>query len=424
MTLYRRSIAILVMLSVVTIVAFGGGFQLNEHGARGMAQAGAFAARAADGSAIFFNPAGLGFQQGTSFMAGTTLIAMAGKFTSLKTSAATEMVSQTFFPSNAYLTHTMANGLAFGVGFFNPYGLGTEWPMDWEGRRLAVKTDLKTYYINPTVAYRLSEQFSIGVGVSYIISNVALKYRVPTYSSFAPPTPASSDGSAELTGDGHAINWNVGLSWKPTPELYVGASYRAKAKIDYDGDVKFTNMQVLQGLFPGGSGKTSITLPSNLFAGVAYAFTPHLTVEGDFQMIGWSSYDELKVDIATGPAAPALLGGQPLQKSPTPQKKGWKDAYMFRVGGEYAADPFAIRAGFIYDKTPQPDQKIEPMLPDANRVEFTVGLGFKVLPFMGIDVAYQVILFQERSVPVPDNGLGGTYKNSANLVGMDLNFAI
>ena len=46
MTLFRRSIAILVMLSVATIVALGAGFQLNEHGARGMAQGGAFAARA------------------------------------------------------------------------------------------------------------------------------------------------------------------------------------------------------------------------------------------------------------------------------------------------------------------------------------------------------------------------------------------
>ena len=54
--------------------AMGGGFQLNEHGARAMAQAGAFAARASDPSAMFFNPAGMSFQRGFQVMAGATMI--------------------------------------------------------------------------------------------------------------------------------------------------------------------------------------------------------------------------------------------------------------------------------------------------------------------------------------------------------------
>ena len=430
MTLFRRSVALLIMLSVVALVSFGGGFQLNEHGARSMAQGGAFAARAVDGSAIFFNPAGLSFQKGTSFYVGTTLIATAGEYLSTG-GVTTEQIKGTFFPSNAYITHTMDNGLAFGIGFFSPYGLGTEWPNPWAGDTLAVQTELKSFYLNPTISYRINDQFAIAVGASYVWSDVSMNYRVATYNSLQPLTPGK--GTAELTGKGTAVNWNVGVMYKPTPQLWIGASYRHQTKVDYSGDVTFKDMGVFENLFgvdyfPGGYGKTSITLPSNVFAGIAYDFTPDWTVEADYQYIGWSSYDELALDIATGPtipnALPPPLGGRTPQQSPPPKEKEWTNAFMLRLGSEYRLDPLAIRVGFIYDKTPQPLSKVEPMLPDANRVEFTVGLGFKILPFLGVDVAYQMILFEDRTVTAPDNGFEGTYDSSANLFGVNLSYTI
>ena len=73
----RRFLIPVVLLcgAILSTSARGGGFQLNEHGARAMAQAGAFAARANDPSAIFFNPAGLSYLRGAHVMAGVTLIA-------------------------------------------------------------------------------------------------------------------------------------------------------------------------------------------------------------------------------------------------------------------------------------------------------------------------------------------------------------
>ncbi len=429
MILLRRSIAILVLSSIVAIAAFGGGFQLNEHGARSMAQGGAFAARALDGSAIFFNPAGLSFQKGTSFYVGTTLIATAGKYISTG-SITTEQIKGTFFPTNAYITHTMDNGLAFGIGFFSPYGLGTEWPNPWAGDTLAVQTNLKTFYLNPSISYKFSDQLAIAVGASYVWSDVSLNYRVATYASLAPPTPTK--GTADLTGKGTSFNWNVGIMYKPSADWFIGASYRAQSKVDYSGDVSFTGMGVFSNLlgvnyFPGGYGKTSITMPSNLFVGIAHDFTSNLTVEADLQYIGWSSYDKLVLDIATGPTIPGavpIIGGMTPQKSPAAKVKDWTNAYMARLGGEYRLDPLALRAGFIYDKTPQPINKIEPMLPDANRVEFTVGFGFKFTSMFGIDFAYQAILFQERVASAPDNGFKGTYDSSANLFGLNLSYGI
>lgn len=122
---------------------FAGGFQINEQGAKAMGMGGAFTAQANDPSAIFFNPAGLGFQKGTKVMFGTTLI-----FPSTS-STKTKMKSQIFYPSNFYGTYGMDNGVSFGLGVYKPFGFGTE----WEGSEVLGNADFQTVFINPTISY-------------------------------------------------------------------------------------------------------------------------------------------------------------------------------------------------------------------------------------------------------------------------------
>ena len=135
-----------------------GGFQLNEHGARAMAQGGAFAARASDGSAIYFNPAGLGFQSDASVYAGITTISPTISFYGPVESdpgVKTSMVSQTFTPFNVYLVAPVTDRLVVGIGAYNPFGLGTEWPNGWAGRFLTTKVDLKTLYPTPVACMEI-----------------------------------------------------------------------------------------------------------------------------------------------------------------------------------------------------------------------------------------------------------------------------
>jgi len=426
-----RFVGVVALLVTIAVqLSFASGFQLNEHGARAMGQGGAFAARSSDLSAIYFNPAGLAYQKGLGAYLGGTMILPKTSFTNVSTSKLTEMVSQTFLIPSVYLAYGMENGLAFGIGFYAPFGLGTEWPSNWEGRLVAVKTDLQNLAINPTIAYRVSDQFMVGVGMSYTFSKVGMTYDIATYSSLAPPTPAATPGNIDLAdATGNGISFNVGAIYKPMPELSIGASYRHSTKVDYEGKATFTNMQALASFFPGGTGKATIKAPGQFFAGIAYDFTKDLTLEADYQWIGWSTYDTLGVELPNGPNTPLALGrgGAPLQTT-SKSAKNWKDTYMIRVGGEYRISDLALRLGFIYDASGQPAQTVEPLLPDANRVEGTIGLGYKFLGCWSIDVAYQLILFSDRSVTGPATGdlnkFPGTYKSSANLFGLNLGYGI
>jgi len=437
----QRCVAVLLALSFGVTVAVAGGFQVNEHGAKGMGMSGAFVAQANDGSAIFYNPAGLGFQKGLRILLGGTMISPRTSYTSTA-GTLTDMVAQNFLIPNGYVTYGLDNGLSFGVGVFVPYGLGTEWPWDWQGQRLAVKTDLNTMYISPAIAYKFHETFSVGVGFSYIFGNVKLSRRVGVSGMpvIGMPLPASgydpTDGSVELDGDGSGFDFSAGFLWKPSPEFSMGASYRHSAEIDYEGDAVFVAPPVeqlvppvrplfptgLQPYFPGGTGKTTITNPNNLWIGAAITPIPALTVELDAQWVFWKVYDTLKIDIPVGPTAPAPIS-RPLQ-GPSVSPKDWGDALIMRLGAEYRFTAISLRAGVIYDLGPQPDKSVEPLLPDTDRFEATVGIGWQFAKHWHVDAAYQLILGMDRTVTAPTNSFPGTYETTANLFGLSIGYSM
>ena len=221
MRLYSQHLLGTIVLSALVVcIALGGGFQLNEHGARAMDQGGAFAARADDPSAIYFNPAGLGFQ-GSSIYLGSTLIMPKVSFfgpTNYSMNTETKMVDQTFTPINVYGTYAITDNIHVGIGVNNPYGLGTEWPSGWIGQYVSQKIDLQSFFFTPTLAYKVNDQLSIGLGFNYVTGSVTMKLAssIPFNS---PPPIVSLDLKA--TGMG----FNAGIIYKLTPEISLGASY-------------------------------------------------------------------------------------------------------------------------------------------------------------------------------------------------------
>lgn len=403
----------LLMLTLVATSAFAGGYQINEHGARATGMGGAFVARALDGSAMYFNAAGLAFQKGVNVLVGTTLIFPSTTFTGpTPLTTETKMVDQMFYPSNLYVSYAMDEQLVFGLGVYNPYGLGTEWPETWVGRAIAVKTDLQTFYINPTVAYKINDQFAVGLGVSYVLGNVTIDRKIP-FSALGYPA-ATPDGGFKLDGSGSGININAGVMWKPNEQLSVGVSYRMLTDVEFEGDATFTKVPAgpAAAMFPSGvTGTATLPMPSNLLAGVAYKINDNLTVEGDFQYVGWSAYDELKIDFNK-----AVAGS-----TTSSDKKNWDDGMLIRVGGEYMLnEQFALRAGYIMDFTPQPTDKVEPMLPDADRNDISVGAGYKINENLTVDASYLLVLFADRTSTLPT--FKGTYKSSASLISLNIGY--
>lgn len=429
------------------------GFGVYEHGTCTMGRAGVAAANPCnDGSAIFFNPAGLASASGTKISAGGTLILPTGSFTRDLTLLSTDAPSQQYLVPSIYISRSMSDKVGLGLGVFAPYGLGTKWPSDetFEGRFLGYNTNLKSIYIQPTVGYKLHDKVQVGLGVAVIHATVELHQRVdlstqPVPSASVPPGTRFSalgimegtdfaDAGLEASGNGFAVNF--GAIWKITNRLTIGGHWLTRRTITFDGTIDFE--QVLTGLVlpqgnplgtggapvpidnlvslqfgPGGplvdgDASTEITLPPQGSIGLAYQLRDNWTLMADYQLVVWGWFNTLLLDFANATTPDITL------------YEGYRDTHGFRIGTEIKhSAKVTLRGGYLYHTAAAPAITVTPLLPEGPRNEVTLGVGLALTSKLHADLAYQYIRQNDRRGRVHEATVGnsGLYTFSAHLLG-------
>jgi long-chain fatty acid transport protein len=429
-----KTLPVLLVLLFTASTSFAAGFRLPEAGVKAMGMGFAFTAQADDPSAIYFNPAGLTQLKGQNIMVGLTYVREnGGEFTgTTPVDNTTAIKSETqkdlnFFIPNMYYTRTTNSGnIAYGVGVFAPFGLGQEYKDENTSifRNQISKIDLMTVVVNPTIAFNVGEVLSVGFGIDWMYGKAEL-------AKTAVVPGVGNIYNLELDGDGDAWGYNFGLLLKPTANLRIGANYRSPFTLKIkDGDVEirninstvpfvpnpapppaaFTTAQVFGGTSFDTKGATTLHLPATFALGVSYTMGK-LTVNADADWTFWHSYSSLPIDIKDNRGA--LL---PDTNAP----KNWKDVVALRLGAEFrVTDPLALRAGFAFDQSPVPADTMGPELPDADRLNYMVGAGYKV-GNVTIDGAFMYVDKKDRTVTNPQ--FSGTWTGNAWLAGLDVGY--
>src|SRR5512141_442480 len=405
-----KTLPVLLVLLFTASTSFAAGFRLPEAGVKAMGMGFAFTAQADDPSAIYFNPAGLTQLKGQNVMLGVTYVREnGGEFTGTTplTGGVTRSETQkdlNFYIPNAYYTRTTNSGnVAYGVGIFAPFGLGQEYKDRSTSifRNQTSKIDLQTIVVNPTIAFKVGDVLSVGAGIDWMYGKAKL-----AKTGVVPGVGNIFD--LDLEGDGDAWGYNFGLLLKPTANLRIGANYRSPFTLRIkDGDVEirninsttpfvpnpappptaFTAAQIFGGTSFDTKGSTTLNLPATFALGAAYT-VGKLTVEADADWTFWHSFSSLPITIQN--QVPTLFS--------TDNPKRWEDVVAFRLGVEYrVTDPLSLRAGFVYDPTPVPASTMGPELPDSNKLDYMVGVGYKIGP-LSIDVAGMYIDKKDRTV--------------------------
>lgn len=423
---------LVVMLAAET--SFAAGFRLPEAGAKAMGMGFAFTAQADDPSAIYFNPAGLTQLEGRNVMLGGAFVQLYGStfegITPLTGGASATERQKTlqYVVPNFYYTRTYKeSGLAWGIGVYSPFGLSQQYE-SWTTsvfRNQSTKIELKMGVVNPTIAFDIDECLSVGFGIDYMYGTARFGR-----------TPVSGIGNVyEFEQDGKADAWgyNFGILLKPAESFRIGASFRSGFELDSKNeDTTLTGIHpAVAGLFGGGAafrtkGSATVNVPATFALGAAYT-RDRLTVEADADWTFWSSYRNLMITIRDEVRNPAT--GGPVLVS-TNSEKDWRDVCAFRFGAEYrATDRLALRAGFAYDPSPAPAETLGPELPDADRLNYMLGVGYRIGAWT-IDLAGMYIDKKDRRVsnlafdangsPI---GMDGEWSGDAWLAGLDLTYS-
>ncbi len=409
---------------IIPETSFGEGFRILDHGASATGQGAAFAAQADDPSAIHYNPAGMTQLQGIQFSAGTLLIGGNVRFKSalgptvkgdLGGAIANPPPSTIFFTA-----HLPALGLTnfpnwtVGIGVTSPFALKVDYPDDSLISPILTSAALPLIDIKPTLAYKLNDYISVGGGLDiYTFANFLGEGQAELQQNAAPGNafgiPAGT--GLEANGDDTALGFNASVLWTPfrnqegNPLVNLGFVYRHGADLDLKGEF-------LAGGTRLAGATTTIELP-NVYtwaiAGWPIRNAHHeWKVEVDVEYADWSDFKDLNLQLSNG----AVI----------PNPRNYGDAWLLMVGTEFKAlSPPALpnwdvslRAGYLRSETPVPSRTFDASNPDADFNAFSVGVGFLchssgkllgVLPCnsfgakaMGIDLAYQVLLYQARGI--------------------------
>jgi long-chain fatty acid transport protein len=163
-------------------------------------------------------------------------------------------------------------------------------------------------------------------------------------------------------------------------------------------------------MLPNTDASAKITLPSTAFAGISFKPVNNLDIEFDYQYVGWSTYDTLAVDFVN----PAVA------RSADP--KLYKDTYILRFGGEYTMGDLQLRAGYYFDRTPVPDETLEPLLPDSDRNGFNIGAGYYLTKNIHADISYMFLKGSQRKATNTLSNINGTYNTYVNLLGINFGY--
>ncbi len=411
-----------------TSSALATGFSIYEAGSRATALGGAFTATADDGSAMFYNAAGLSFIEGQTFDVNAMFIRpdfnFGGQLSKTDDLQIGESESQTFPVPGLYYTNNGGGQVAFGVGVYAPFGLGVKWqdPENWVGRRISHDVSIETVYVTPAISYKANDQLALAFGLDIAHQNLNLKKFTPEPDFGTNAIETEIDGSSDIN-----ITPSLGLMYRPDDKLSLGVMYHFKKTMKYnEQDATLTNVSptgatwaptVIAGL--GGSAQSissELNLPDILSIGLAYRLTEKLRAEVNYVRFGWSAFEKLEMDFTNDNLDQTI-------------HFNYEDSYQIRVGAEFDInEKYSLMGGYVRDNTPQPLIAVSPLLPDSDRNDYSIGVMYRGEKF-DINVSYMAVVGEDRTniengEPVRNTTdyPFGTYKAVANIVGMGFTY--
>lgn len=436
-------------LVLASPICLASGFQILEQSTSrlGTAYAGT-ASIADDATTAFFNPAGMArLEEAEMSVAGHLLViesefenqgSLAGAGTPLQR-AFTGAPGSTDDPGVAgglFVVQPISDRWTFGLGVSAPFGLISDYDDDSLVRYHATKSELTVINVNPSVAFAVNEELSLGFGLSYQHTEVKLDNSVDSFAvcvgagglaadcaaAHDGPANAMADSQSNIDGDDDAIVADLSVHWQPAEHTAVGLVWRQGADYEISGDASFSisescaadpfcagTLQSLQGPI-----EADAEFPDTLTASISHRIHDRWSVHGDLAWTNWSSLDRIGVVNSDNGLEVSALD------------LNYDDTLRVAAGASFQATQYLQwRFGVAFDQTPQDDpQFVSPRIPDADRVWISAGFNYQFGPDASMDLGYAHLFVDDSSIDstMQGNRLTGQFDTTVDILGLQFNW--
>jgi long-chain fatty acid transport protein len=453
------SLAAAVLAALVPGAASASNFQLTEQSVTSLGRAhSGGAAIAEDASSIWYNPAGLTQLSGSEIMGGYSLIRFTADFTKTSATDATGQplsggeggkVGKLGGPFFVYYSRPINDQWTFGFGVNAPFGLATKYDDDSIFRYQAIYSSVSVINYNPTLAWKINDQFSLGFGIDYQQMNVKLSNDVdfgaicfgkvnPVTCISLGLTPQSHDGFFQAEASGNGTGFNVGALWKLNDKNNIGFAYRSKVSHDLSGSATFTNVPTVfatQAQFQNQGATAKFDSPAIMSLSWAGDIDEHWKLTADYSRTNWSSFDKLDIKFANAGTQDAVVD------------EGLSDSNRYAFGADYRySDAWTFRGGVALDLSPVPDPAAPcnttantpgctndvngsrtARLPDGDRKWISFGATWRLSEHSEWDIGYAHLFlgssldFNQTNAAGQDH-IVGTFKADADILGVSYRY--
>lgn len=375
------------------------GSQVNTQGIKALGMAGSGSALFVDESSIFYNPGALAKMDYNAISAGATAIMYRSAFKEVNATQQYDTKFKITPPFSVFATFGPNNSWwKAGLGVYTPFGGAVDWGQEWPGRYELNHLQMRAIYIQPTLSFKITDNFSIGGGFVYNLGFVDLSRSIPVFDENGKP------GRAELSGMGTGTGYNVGVHYNLEDEFAISLSYRSKVITKLkDGDAKFTVPSALEASFPTTTFNAELPLPASFNLGITFPVSEKLDFAGDATFIGYDIYKSLTFDYKDNTSV----------LEDTYQPKNYQKAFSGKVGLNYnVSDKLDLRTGVGYVYTPVRPQYVYAETPDNNRIMGSLGFTYNLSEKFDLTGAYTFQRILERTVTNSTTGLSGTFETN------------
>lgn len=410
-------------LLATTQTAFSAGFQINEHSAASIGRANAGdSAIAEDASVIASNPALMTQLNQSTLTAvashvdpdltikGAKNTQIGGNDLGDQNASADGIVPSVTIPS-LYYVHPINEKLSLGIGAFTNFGLESQYTDNYIASEITDTASIHTININPSIAYQISDNFSLGFGINYLIASSELSTSLP---NTLPAGYEAVQGQTLLgmEGDGTDIGWNAGFTWKANQNTMIGMSYRSGFEIKFDGEATSGVVAAYNA-----DGTLVLDLPEMVNLSIAYQVNDQLQLSSGIDYTNWSTFESLEAKIEG-------VGKVHIKD------ENWTEVFRYSLGASYQLNPaIKLRAGLSYDESPVKAEYRSLSIPDSSRIWYSAGTNIVINNRFDLDLAYAYI--DSEKVDISENfsnpALGmnntftGTSEGHASVLSVQLN---
>lgn len=304
------------------------------------------------------------------------------------TEAGTAMPAGSF-----YWVNPINDKVSVGVALASAGGSVIDYGDNFSGSLLLKDASLITVQVNPSVAYRVNDNLSLGLGV---------------VAEFGKLEQNLGTTNVTLTGTGDSLEFGYTLSalYEFNHANRIGFIYRSETNHDMDG--------ALEGEQISSPASFNIVMPSIASLSGYHEITPKIAT---LWSLGWSDLSKVQQTTITFPESTTTIDRQ------------WQDTYSISVGAHYKlAKDWRLESGITYETSPQDDPTLQfPDVPTGDTWKLGVGASYDVTKNFRMQFYYEYFYGGNADIEYELDGLlsgklQGEYDAEIHYFGVLMNY--